>query len=223
MKRNKTIPTLFASLFMVTGCALAFSSVHAATSTSSLYKNAEAAGLSSHVLTDALNGYNWAKAHGRVHNTSILTVVDYTKPSTEKRLWVLDLKTDTVLMNLLVAHGHNSGYVYANHFSNDPNSHETSLGVYTTGLSPFYGDHGRSLKVYGLEKGINSNAFSRAIEIHGAQYVSNYDIKAYGRIGRTYGCFGVNPGKVGQLVNYTQGGSVLFAYAAPENSDPVVS
>lgn len=187
-----------------------------------LYANAEKSGLSQQVLSDALKSDAWAKAHGTVENPNILTVVDYSKPSTEKRLWVLDLKTDTVLMNTLVAQGKNTGLNYATHFSNDPSSHETSLGVYTTGMSPYFGKHGRSLKVYGLEKGINNNAYSRAIEIHGASYVSASVAESMGRLGRTFGCFGVSQDAINKIVNYTQGGSVLFAYAQPENNDPIL-
>ncbi|PHQ80259.1 MAG: hypothetical protein COB66_05170 [Coxiella sp. (in: Bacteria)] len=220
---NKHIlPIIASSLFLISGFAVAEAHAQSTSSPSStLYSNAAEAGLNAHVLGEALNGYHWAKSHGDVHNSNILTVVDYTKPSTDKRLWVLNLNTNKVLMHALVAHGHNSGLVYANHFSNQNNSHETSLGVFTTGSSPFYGHDGHALKVHGLESGINSNAYARAIEIHGAQYVSNYDIKTYGRIGRTYGCFGVSPGKINKLIDYTKGGSVLFAYAPAENNDPI--
>ena len=190
---------------------------------SELYATAQQSGLPHQVLTDALHSYDWAKTHGTVENPNVLTVVDYSMPSTAKRMWVLDLKTDTVLLNTLVAQGKNTGLNYATHFSNDPSSHETSLGVYTTGMSPYFGKHGRSLKVYGLEKGINNNAYSRAIEIHGAAYVSPTIAEATGRIGRTFGCFGVSQAVIDKVVGYTQGGSVLFAYAAPENSDPVVA
>lgn len=194
-----------------------------ATNLNTLYSNAAAAGLSYEALHDALNSYAWAKDHGDVHNPNILTVIDYTLPSTDKRLWVLNLKTNTVLTKALVAHGHNSGYIYARHFSNSPSSHETSLGVYETALHPFYGHHGRSLKVHGLEPGINSNAYARAIEIHPADYVTQSDISRYGRIGRTYGCFGLNPKIAERIISETAGGSVLFAYAGPENSDPVAT
>ncbi len=188
---------------------------------SQLYSNARSAGLSSKVLHAALHSYNWAESKGKVHNPNVLTVIDYTLPSTKKRLWLLDLKNNKVLMHALVSHGHNSGYIYAKHFSNRNNSLETSLGVYTTAKAPHYGEDGLALRVHGLESGINSNAFLRNIEIHGAAYVSNYDIRTYGRIGRTYGCFGLSPQKIHKMIDYTKGGSVLFAYAAPENNDPV--
>lgn len=222
--KNYVVATL-SSLMLLTGGAMA--TAHASTSDtgslSKLYSNAEAAGLSSHVLGEALNAYSWAKSHGKVHNPDVLTVVDFTKPSTQKRLWVLNLKSDTVMTKALVAHGHNSGYVNATNFSNAFNSHESSLGVYTTGTTYYYGHHGRSLKMFGLEKGINDHAYARAIEMHSANYVSPTDIKEYGRIGRTYGCFGLNPQVAEKIIGQTKGGSVLFAYAAPENHDPVAT
>lgn len=199
-------------------------SLHAqANGIQALYTNAQAQGLSAHVLTEALNSYNWAKAHGDVNNPNVLTVIDYSKPSTDKRLWVLDLKNHRVLMHTLVAHGSGSGALYADHFSNRFHSHATSLGVFTTSLRPYYGKHGRSLRMHGLESGINNNAFPRAIEIHGANYVSQQFIKYTGRLGRTWGCFGVSLNKVTKVVNYTVGGSVVFAYASPENNDPIAT
>ncbi len=187
-----------------------------------LYQHAEDAGLNAHVLHLALNSYNWARRQGDVNNPNVLTVIDYSLPSTQKRLWVLDLKHSKVLTTALVSHGHKSGYIYAHSFSNSVNSHKTSLGVYATGMHPFYGANGRSLKMRGLEPGINSNALARAIEIHAAAYVSTYDIQKYGRIGRTYGCFALNPHVANRVMNETVGGSILFAYAKQENKDPVV-
>lgn len=199
-------------------------SLHAqANGVQALYASAKAQGLNSHVLTEALNSYNWAKAHGDVNNPNVLTVIDYSKPSTDKRLWVLSLKSHRVLLHTLVAHGSGSGNLYADRFSNRFHSHATSLGVFTTGIKPYYGKHGRSLRVHGLESGINNNAFPRAIEIHGANYVSPNFIHETGRLGRTWGCFGVSLKKVTQVVNYTVGGSVVFAYASPENNDPIAT
>lgn len=218
--KKYTILLALSSTMLLTGSFA--STTPPSSNLSELYANAQKSGLNHQVLSDALNSYDWAKMHSTVTNPEVLTVIDYSKPSTDKRLWVLDLKTDSVLMNTLVAQGKNTGLNYAVHFSNSPSSHESSLGVYTTGLSPYFGKHGRSLKVYGLEKGINNNAYERAIEIHGASYVSPTIAETTGRIGRTFGCFGVSQTAINKLVNYTQGGSVLFAYAAPENTDPVI-
>lgn len=215
------LPVMASSLLLMTAAA-ATMSAHAA-DLSTLYANAEHAGLHYQPLHEALNGYAWARGQGRVHNQNVLTVIDYTLPSTQKRLWVIDLRTGKVLTQALVAHGHNSGYIYASHFSNKVNSHETSLGVFTTGRGYYYGIEGQSLKIYGLEKGINSNAYKRAIEMHPSQYVQPSYIRDYGRIGRTYGCFGLNPAKAHRIESEVVGGSVIFAYASPENGDPVVA
>jgi hypothetical protein len=178
-------------------------------------------GLSVKVLTYAINGYRWAIKSGTVKNTAVLTIVDFNRPSNERRLWVLDLKNDHVLMHIHVAQGKNTGKLYAKHFSNRPGSYESSPGVYTT-ASVFEGEHGESLHVKGLEKGINSNAASRAIEIHPAWYVTPAFIKEHGYAGRSWGCFAVNPKDADEFIGYIKGGSVLFAYGAPEEFDPRV-
>lgn len=190
--------------------------------TSALYSSAKKAGLSTKVLKTAITSYEWAKQHNKVTNPNILTVVDYSKPSTAKRLWVFNLNSGKVLLNTYVAHASSSGMQYAKHFSNSFNSHKTSLGVYVTDSKPYYGAHGRSLRVHGLEAGINDNAYKRMVEIHGANYVSKSAIKKYGRIGRTWGCFGVSKAVARKLVDDTVGGSVLFAYAPQEDNDSII-
>ncbi len=195
---------------------------HAKINTRELYINAEKAGLSPKVLKTALTSYEWAKQHNKVKNPDVLTVVDYSKPSSAKRLWVINLKSKEVILNTYVAHASSSGIQYAKHFSNSFHSHMTSLGVYITDSQPYYGKHGRSLRVHGLEKGINDNAYKRMVEIHGANYVSKTAIQKYGRIGRTWGCFGVSKHIARELVDDTVGGSVLFAYAAQEDNDNII-
>ncbi|MCX7120782.1 MAG: murein L,D-transpeptidase catalytic domain family protein [Gammaproteobacteria bacterium] len=178
-------------------------------------------GLSPRLLTYAVNGYRWAIKSGAVKNTAVLTIVDFNRPSNEKRLWVIDLKNDRVLMRIHVAQGKNTGKLVAKHFSNQPGSYESSPGVYTT-ASVFDGEHGESLHVKGLEKGVNSNAASRAIEIHPAWYVTPAFIEDHGYAGRSWGCFAVNPVDADKFIGYVKGGSVLFAYGYPEKQDPHV-
>lgn len=173
------------------------------------------------VVKMALNGYNWAKEHGEVHNSNYLTIINFDKPSYDKRLTVINLKTDKTVLNIPVAQGRNSGVVYATHFSNRPGSLETSLGVYTTGHT-YYGHHGLSLRLHGLEQGINSNAYNRAVVMHPAWYMTKSFIKDEGRAGRSWGCFAVNPNISHKLIGLVKNGSVIFAYATPENHDPVV-
>ncbi len=173
--------------------------------------------LNPNVLTLALKGFMYAKEHGSAHK-NILTVVDYTIPSAQKRMWVINLDNDKVLMNLRVAHGKNSGLNNATQFSNQAGSDESSLGVYSTG-DAYSGKHGLSLRVNGLEAGLNSNAASRAVVIHPAAYVSPSFVSSHGRTGRSWGCFAVDPTQANQLIDLTKGGSVIFAYAPQENHD----
>lgn len=170
-------------------------------------------------LKEALKAYNWAKAKGDVHNSKYLTLIDFAKPSNEKRMWVIDLNSNQVVFNGLVSQGKNSGLKYATKFSNKPGTKESSLGVYTT-TNLFQGKHGTSLKVRGLESGINNNANSRTIEFHPAAYATPAFVKKYGRLGRSWGCFAVNPKYSTALFDKIKGGSVVFAYAPQENSDP---
>lgn len=175
-------------------------------------------GLSPKAATLAVKAYNWAKTHGDIHK-DVLTVVDFTKPSYEKRLWVINMDTHQVLFNGYVAQGKNSGLVNATHFSNQPNSDESSLGVFET-LYEYSGDHPDSLRLKGLEPGINNNAFERAVVVHPAWYVSPSFIQAHHRAGNSWGCFALNPAAAPKVVNMIKGGSVIFAYAPQENNDP---
>jgi hypothetical protein len=125
-------------------------------------------------------------------------------------------------MAMHVAQGKNSGAVYATRFSNTPGSLESSPGIFTTTTHQYIGEHGESLRVRGLEQGINNNVYNRAVVIHPAWYVTPHFIKQNGYAGRSWGCFAVNPAHVDQFIHTVQGGSVLFAYAAPEKNDPRV-
>jgi len=169
------------------------------------------------VLRLAMEAYHCAEAKGWVRNHT-LTVVDFTLPSTKKRMWIIDPKKHITLYALHVAHGVNSGFNIATHFSNKPGSLETSLGAYLTG-GTYEGHHGYSLMLIGLEKGINNNALRRHIIMHSAWYVNPGFIHRYDRLGRSWGCFALNPTKTREVINAVKGGSVLFAYAAQEKTD----
>ncbi len=125
-------------------------------------------------------------------------------------------------MNLYTTHGKGSGMTYASKFSNRGRSEESSLGTYET-LSSYKGKHGYSERVKGLEKGINDNAYRRAIVVHPAWYAKSSFIKHSHRAGRSWGCFGIDPEKTSQFVNFTKNGSVIFVYAAPEKADPIIN
>ncbi len=190
---------------------------------SKLEKMASADGLKPQALDAALNAYAWANEHNKLgSNKETLTVVDFTLPSYEKRLWVLNLKDPKVLMKLYTTQGKGSGLVSATRFSNTVNTDESSLGLYVTS-NEYYGHHGRSMRLDGLEKGINTNARRRNVVVHSAWYATPQFIKQYHRAGRSLGCFAIAPADKDTLLNHIKGGSVFFAYAKPENHDPVVA
>ena len=146
------------------------------------------------------------------NNNSILTLIDFSLPSTEKRMYVLDLAGKEVLYVSYVAHGRNSGENYATSFSNRNGSHQSSLGFYRTG-GTYQGGNGYSLLLDGLEKGINDEARSRAIVIHGADYCSEQVIRSAGRLGRSYGCPALPRELAKPIINTIKGGSLLFIYS----------
>ncbi|WP_372769984.1 murein L,D-transpeptidase catalytic domain family protein [Lutibacter sp.] len=161
-------------------------------------------------FTKALQAFNKLKESGRIQK-NILTLVDFSLSSNENRLWVIDLNKNTILFQSLVAHGRNSGNEFADDFSNIPESHQSSLGLYLTGET-YIGKHGYSLRLDGQEKGINSNARNRAIVIHGADYVSENFIKKHGRLGRSFGCPSL-PNEVSkEIIDVIKDKSGLFVY-----------
>lgn len=171
---------------------------------------AEQQGLRFDVFQKALTGYLNLKQAGRLsENQDRLTVVDFDLPSTEKRLWVLDLSAHKVLYHTLVAHGHNSGENEASSFSNTNESNMSSLGFYVTGHE-YEGKHGHSLRLNGLDEGFNTNALSRSVVMHGADYVSEAFIKQNGRLGRSLGCPALPLDSYAQIIDAVKGGSCLF-------------
>lgn len=171
---------------------------------------AEQQGLRFEVFQKALTGYLNLKQAGRLaDNQERLTVIDFDLPSTEKRLWVLDLEEHKVLFHTLVAHGHNSGENEANSFSNTDQSNMSSLGFYVTGHE-YEGKHGHSLRLQGLDEGFNTNALARSVVMHGADYVSEAFIKQNGRLGRSLGCPALPLDQYSQIIDAVKGGSCLF-------------
>jgi L,D-transpeptidase catalytic domain len=171
----------------------------------------QAPGLRANVLELAMNAAERAAKKGLVRKTNLLTVIDYSLPSTQPRLFVFDLAAKKLLYRELVAHGKNSGGVVPNFFSNEHGSEATSLGLFVT-ADTYNGSNGYSLRLKGLEAGINDAAFSRAIVMHGAYYVSKEAIKALGRLGRSWGCPAVRPEVAKEIINTIRGGSAIFAY-----------
>jgi hypothetical protein len=171
------------------------------------------------VLDAALAAYETAAARGAIARPGLLTVIDYTRPSTEPRLWVLDLASGRVLYREFVAHGRNSGDNLTRHFSNAPGSLMTSLGLFVTD-EPYLGRNGYSLRLRGLDRGVNDNALARAIVMHGAAYVNGTTAARLGRLGRSWGCPAVRVEIARQLIDTIRGGSVIFAYGATTSSAP---
>jgi len=155
----------------------------------------------------ALSGYEFYACV----NKEIITIVDYTKPSTEERLFIIDLGKKKLLYKTLVAHGKNTGFNLAVDFSNKASSLKSSPGFYTT-AETYNGKHGYSLRLDGLEAGINDNARQRAIVIHGASYVSTSFIKAHNRLGRSWGCPAVPPQLSKEMIDEIKGGSFLYIH-----------
>jgi hypothetical protein len=166
----------------------------------------DTAGLNPHVLSLALAAYH--KLHQAGYDTQqILTIVDYSRPSVERRFWVIDLKNLRVHFQTLVANGKNSNP----YFSDKPSSHTSSIGVYLTSET-YMGKHGYSLRLKGLEPGFNDKAQSRDIVVHAANYVSETFARIHGRLGRSWGCFALNPQVSHGIIDDIKGGTVLFAY-----------
>lgn len=164
------------------------------------------------VFKKALVGFYNLLNEDKLENNHLLTVIDFSLPSNQKRLWIINLKEKQILFNDLVAHGRNSGNIMAEKFSNISESHMSSQGFYLTG-NTYHGKHGLSLRLNGMEKEINDNAFDRAIVMHGADYVSEEFIQTYGRLGRSYGCPSVSNAISKDVINTIKDETCLFIYS----------
>jgi hypothetical protein len=168
-------------------------------------------GLSQQPFQYAMQGFNYLAKAGQFTNDKIISIVDFSLPSCKKRLFVIDLDKMDVVFNTYVAHGVNSGKEYANSFSNLPQSNKSSLGFYET-METYNGKNGYSLHLLGLEKGINDKADSRAIVMHGAEYVNENLIQSQGYIGRSWGCPAVPEKLHRPIIDKIKNGSCLFIY-----------
>ena len=196
------------------------SSASASTSTameSNVRGFSDARSLDHKVLRLALGAAACARRAGNINldNDRLLTVIDYSKASTETRLWVLDLERERVLFEELVAHGQGSGGNFATRFSNAEGSHQTSLGLFRTG-DTYVGANGYSLRLDGLEAGVNDRARQRAIVMHGAPYVNDASVRALGRLGRSHGCPALRPAIARTVIDTIKQGSLVFAYYPDE-------
>lgn len=177
-----------------------------------LYKQCGLDGkLSFDAFRAALTGYLNLGYQDDLKNKSIVSIVDFTLPSTKKRLFVIDLAARKLLFNTYTSHGKNSGENIAVNFSNRPESHQSSMGFYVT-AETYHGKHGYSLRLEGKDASFNDNARSRAIVVHGAAYVSENFIKQYGRLGRSQGCPALPQELSKEIIDVIKDGSLLFLY-----------
>lgn len=163
------------------------------------------------VLALALEAMHCAKGSGVAMNADRLAVIDYSRPSLEPRLWVFDLAAPRLVFEELVAHGQGSGENLPTRFSNAGGSHASSLGLFVTG-DTYLGRNGYSMRMEGLEPGVNDRARERAIVMHGAPYVDAIFGERQGRIGRSWGCPAVREAVARQMIDVLKGGQFLFAY-----------
>lgn len=174
-------------------------------------------GLSKEIFQLALKGYTKLETTGKLANPDILTIIDFSQSSRNKRMYIIDLINNKILFNTLVAHGRNTGEEFAQHFSNDLGSLKSSLGFYVTKNEAVGAKVGLSLVIRGVEKGFNDNAENRQIIMHGAPYVTEEFISKTGRLGRSYGCPALPPYQIRPVIETIEKGSCLFIY----NPDPV--
>ncbi|HVF97049.1 MAG TPA: murein L,D-transpeptidase catalytic domain family protein [Flavisolibacter sp.] len=170
----------------------------------------ESLGLPQEVMNMAYKGHEYLAAQGRLSNTDVIAICDFSQSSDKKRLYIIDVKNYRVLFNTYVAHGKNSGLNYAEHFSNTPESLQSSLGFYVT-KSTYSGKHGLSLKLSGQEQGFNDNAEARAVVVHGAEYIGDNRLGS-GYMGRSFGCPAVPQAQSEKVINLLKNGTCLFIY-----------
>lgn len=168
-------------------------------------------GLSQRAFEYALKGYVYLTDHHLISKTDVISICDFSQSSRNKRLYVLDLEQKKVLINTYVAHGRRSGSEYARSFSNNMQSHKSSLGFYVTEKT-YYGEHGHALKIHGLEKGFNDKASARNIVVHGSDYVGSDFIKMNKFNGRSFGCPAVPSSEIDDVIEAIKDGSCLFIY-----------
>jgi len=203
---------LLAVCLLLPGAANASSASFARTD----FDASELGSIQTDIFDLALGAASCAVKTGAVSDPKTLTVIDYSKPSTERRLWVFDLTTRELIYQELVAHGQGSGENLASQFSNDSDSHRTSLGLFKT-ADTYVGKNGYSLRLDGLDKGVNDKARDRAIVMHGAPYVSATFVRTNGRLGRSWGCPAVSAEVARDMIDRVKGGGLVFAYYPDAN------
>jgi hypothetical protein len=191
------------------------------------YQNEEAAllydmldlqqkGLSIQAFEYAYKGYRLLLEKKIISKQDYLTICDFSQSSNNKRFYLVDMVNSKVILNTYVAHGRNSGGEYATRFSNRSKSLQSSLGFYVT-QNAYYGEHGLSLRVAGLEEGYNDKALQRNIVIHGADYIGDKRLRRNNYMGRSYGCPAIPRKECSQVINMIKNGSCIFIYHPSTN------
>lgn len=201
------VPALARATTAIADCSPA--AVEGSVSAASERLSAHAPELARDVLHLGLRAFYTARCRGEAHK-DVLSIIDYSLPSSVRRLWVFDIAHASVLFRERVAHGRGSGGAVANRFSDRPESHETSLGLFVTGAT-YRGKHGYSLLMDGKET-TNDQARARAIVVHAADYMTDQFVAAHGRAGRSFGCPALAPGVSRPVIDTIKDGSVLWAY-----------
>lgn len=211
----KSILSFIVAVVVLSGCSHVFAgpSVSSANIDADAKAiSAQAKGLNPKIAKLALTAYHNANTtHKVVNKKPVLTIINYEAASTEPRLFVVDLSTKKVLFKELVAHGKHSGGNYVKAVSNKGQSRMSSVGVFLTGQT-YQGSHGYSMRLAGLEPGFNDKALSRAIVVHGANYVNKEFAKRHGRLGLSWGCPALDPKVVRPVIDKIKGGTIVFAY-----------
>lgn len=172
-------------------------------------------GLTKDAMIYAFKGYEKLIASGKIKKSSVLTVIDFSQRSDKKRMYIIDVENQEVLINTYVSHGKNTGLKYAEKFSNTHESLQSSLGFYVT-KGTYHGKHGLSLKLAGMEDKFNDNAESRAIVVHGATYIGAHRLKA-AFMGRSFGCPAVPQEVSAKVINLIKDGTCMFIYHPSTN------
>jgi L,D-transpeptidase catalytic domain len=173
--------------------------------------NLKRVGLSEKAFTYAWQGYKQLLEAGQIYKKGILTICDFSQSSRRRRMYIVDVENQKLLVQTFVAHGRNSGGEYARRFSNSPESHKSSLGFYIT-RNTYFGGHGLALNIEGLEKGFNDKADARNIVVHGSRYVGVNHLRNNPFNGRSFGCPAIPAKETKKIIHTIKGGSVFFIY-----------
>jgi hypothetical protein len=184
--------------------------------TLSIYNSLHCPTLDIHAFAQAMRGYNVVQSEKELGKPNIITLIDFSKSSKQQRLYIIDIMNRKIIHQSFVAHGKNSGWDIPEKFSNILNSNQSSLGFYLT-AETYTGKHGLSLRLDGLEPGINHNARKRNIVIHSAKYVTDDFIKKAGRLGRSFGCPALPEEDYKEVIDIIKNKSLIYIYAGKTN------